>query len=65
MDKNVKAPIAKKIAFEINQHGEKRIDDYFWMRLSDEQKEAEQKQRVKNYKKKQQNDTKKRKPKKY
>ena len=43
MDKNIQAPIAEKMPFEITQHGETRIDNYFWMRLSDAQKEAEQK----------------------
>lgn len=37
----MKAPTAKKIAKEITTHGDTRIDNYFWMRLSDEQKEAE------------------------
>jgi oligopeptidase B len=37
----IKAPTAKKIAKEIITHGHSRIDNYFWMRLSDEQKEAE------------------------
>jgi oligopeptidase B len=36
----IKAPTAKKIAKEIITHGHSRIDNYFWMRLSDEQKEA-------------------------
>ena len=36
-----KAPEAKKIAKELVQHGDTRTDDYFWMRLSDEQKKAE------------------------
>ena len=35
------APIAKKIAKELVIHNDTRIDDYFWMRLSDEQKNAE------------------------
>jgi len=34
-------PVAKKEAKEIITHGDKRVDDYFWMRLSDEQKNAE------------------------
>ena len=37
----LKAPVAKKIPFSITEHGHTRIDDYFWMRLSDEQKHAE------------------------
>lgn len=35
------APIAKKIAEELVIHDDTRIDDYFWMRLSDAQKNAE------------------------
>ena len=34
-------PKAKKIEKKLTTHGDVRIDDYFWMRLSDEQKEAE------------------------
>ncbi|MEO6347555.1 MAG: oligopeptidase B, partial [Aquaticitalea sp.] len=34
------APKAKKIAKELETHGDKRTDNYFWMRLSDEQKNA-------------------------
>ncbi|HQV53680.1 MAG: S9 family peptidase [Flavobacteriales bacterium] len=33
-------PVAKKIAHEMQEHGKVRTDDYFWMRLTDEQKEA-------------------------
>ncbi len=36
-----KAPQAKKIAKEMTIHGDTRIDNYFWMRLSDDQKNAE------------------------
>lgn len=35
------APKAKKIEKKITTHGDTRVDNYFWMRLSDEQKEAE------------------------
>ena len=35
------APVAKKVAKEMTIHGDTRNDDYFWMRLSDEQKNAE------------------------
>lgn len=34
-------PSAKKIKEELSIHGHNRIDNYFWMRLTDEQKEAE------------------------
>ena len=34
-------PKAKKIEEKLTVHGDTRIDNYFWMRLSDEQKEAE------------------------
>lgn len=33
-------PKAKKIKKELTAHGDTRIDNYFWMRLTDEQKEA-------------------------
>lgn len=39
--KNEDAPIARKEAKELNSHGDTRIDNYYWMRLSDEQKNAE------------------------
>lgn len=35
------APEAKKIAETLVMHGDTRIDNYFWMRLSDAQKEAD------------------------
>lgn len=35
------APKAKKKTRELKEHGKVRNDDYFWMRLSDEQKNAE------------------------
>jgi oligopeptidase B len=34
------APVARKEPFEISMHGDTRIDNYYWMRLSDEQKNA-------------------------
>lgn len=37
------APRPEKIPFEIEEHGHKRIDNYYWMRLSDDQKAATQK----------------------
>lgn len=39
-DTTMKAPVAKKIAEEITIHDDTRVDNYFWMRLSDEQKES-------------------------
>lgn len=46
-------PEAYKEAKELVMHGDTRVDNYFWMRLSDEQKEAEtpdeQTQRVVDY----------------
>ena len=41
MKKNIEAPVAKVDPKELTIHGDTRVDDYFWMRLSDEQKEAE------------------------
>lgn len=50
---SIEAPVAKKIPKELTIHGDTRIDNYFWMRLSDEQKNAEtpdaQTQDVLNY----------------
>ncbi len=34
-------PVAKKVPKEISIHDDVLVDNYFWMRLSDEQKEAE------------------------
>ena len=31
-------PVPKKEPYEIITHGHKRVDDYYWMRLTDEQK---------------------------
>jgi len=49
----IKSPKANKIEKRITTHGDTRIDNYFWMRLSDEQKNAEtpdeQTQNVLNY----------------
>ncbi len=36
-----KAPVAKVVPHAMTEHGQVRHDDYFWMRLSDAQKEAE------------------------
>ena len=38
---SIQAPVAKKIPKELVTHNDKRLDNYFWMRLSDEQKNAE------------------------
>lgn len=38
----IKPPVAKKIPHELTLHNDTRIDNYYWMRLSDEQKVAEQ-----------------------
>lgn len=50
---NYKAPVASKIPHTLEIHNDTRTDDYFWMRLSDEQKAAEnpdeQTQRVVDY----------------
>lgn len=39
----IPAPSAEKVPFELASNGNKRIDNYYWMKLSDEQKNAEQK----------------------
>jgi oligopeptidase B len=38
---DVKPPVAEKIPHKLEAHGDVRIDNYYWMRLSDEQKNAE------------------------
>jgi oligopeptidase B len=38
---DAKHPIAEKQPTKLVKHGDVRIDDYFWMRLTDAQKEAE------------------------
>ena len=40
--KNIMPPDAEKISYEMSAHGHKRIDNYYWMRLTDEQKSAKQ-----------------------
>ncbi|TYP98758.1 oligopeptidase B [Tenacibaculum adriaticum] len=53
MKKDIKAPVAEKKATRLEKHGDVREDNYFWMRLSDEQKKAkvkdEQTQKVYDY----------------
>jgi len=43
MNKDIQPPIAKKVAHQLEKHGDVREDNYFWMRLSDEQKNAKEK----------------------
>ncbi len=38
--KHIQPPLADKTPTELKKHGDVRIDNYFWMRLSDEQKLA-------------------------
>ena len=38
---DVKPPLADKEAKELTIHGDTRVDNYYWMKLSDEQKNAE------------------------
>ncbi len=53
MKKDIKTPVAEKQPITLEKHGDIRTDDYFWMRLTDEQKNAkekdEQTQKVYNY----------------
>ena len=50
---SIDVPVAEKTPKKLTAHGDTRTDDYFWMRLSDEQKNAEtpdeQTQKVLNY----------------
>jgi len=39
-DQVITPPIAEKVPHTIETHGHARVDNYFWMRLSDAQKEA-------------------------
>ena len=39
-DKTLVPPIANKEPFEMTNHGHKRVDNYYWMRLTDEQKKS-------------------------
>ncbi|NQX91556.1 MAG: S9 family peptidase [Flavobacteriales bacterium] len=41
MENTTEAPKAKMVAHEMSIHGDTRVDNYFWMRLSDEQKKSE------------------------
>lgn len=43
MEKPIKPPDAAKKPYEMTEHGHTRVDNYYWMRLSDEQKSAEKK----------------------
>ncbi len=36
--KNIKPPIADKVPKKLEKHGDVRIDNYYWMRLTDEQR---------------------------
>jgi oligopeptidase B len=38
---DIDAPIAEKVPKELEKHGDVRVDNYYWMRLSDEQRNAE------------------------
>src|SRR5688572_3029377 len=42
-DKNLQPPTAKRIPYELSAHGSKRIDSYYWMKLSEQQKSASKK----------------------
>jgi oligopeptidase B len=50
---DVQPPAPQKIPYELTAHGNKRTDNYYWMKLSDAQKNAEKKdeqtQNVLNY----------------
>lgn len=43
MNTDAKSPVAEKQPKELTIHNDTRIDNYFWMRLSDEQKNAKEK----------------------
>jgi oligopeptidase B len=37
-NEDIKPPVADKVATELEKHGDVRIDNYYWMRLTDEQR---------------------------
>ena len=41
MNNSVTPPIAEKQPYEMINHNDERVDDYYWMRLTDDQKTAE------------------------
>ncbi len=41
MNNSVNPPIAEKQPYEMIKHNDVRVDDYYWMRLTDDQKTAE------------------------
>ena len=43
MNKDIKVPVAEKQPTTLEKHGDIRTDDYFWMRLTDAQKNTEAK----------------------
>ena len=53
VEKEIQPPAAEQIPYELTAHGTKRIDKYYWMKLSEEQKNAtvkdEQTIKVLNY----------------
>lgn len=42
INEDAKAPVADKIPKKLEKHGDVRIDNYYWLRLTDEQKNAKQ-----------------------
>ena len=50
---DIDAPVAEKVPKKLEKHGDVRVDNYYWMRLTDEQKNAknsdEHTQKVLNY----------------
>ena len=41
MNNSVTPPVAEKQPYEMIKHNDVRVDDYYWMRLTDDQKKAE------------------------
>ncbi len=41
MNTEIQIPVAEKQPSKLEKHGDVRVDNYFWMRLTDEQKNAE------------------------
>ena len=41
LNTEIETPVAKKVEHEHKMHGDTRLDNYYWMKLSDEQKAAD------------------------
>lgn len=42
LSESIKAPVAKVVPVNLEKHGDVRVDNYYWMKLTDAQKEAKE-----------------------